>query len=77
MSLSKIYQIYIYDRQLKKYSNAIYNIEGFYTDIDQALKDTKRASSIEHNQILLSKLTESKSWIVAIAESGNVEMVWR
>ena len=67
-----IYQIYIYDRQLKKYYNRSHKIEGWYEDPREAIKDLARASTIEYNQLVLSELTDSSCNIIAIAERGKV-----
>lgn len=71
----KVYQIYIYDRQLKKYSNLNYGIDGYYYDPAEAEKALARASGLEHNQLVLSELTNSICCIVAIAHRGIVQYV--
>ena len=72
---TKTYQIYIYDRQLIKYSDHKHNIDGFYSDSDQAEKDLVRASILEPQQLILAELTGSTSYIVAVARFGRVQYV--
>lgn len=69
------YQIYIYDRQLIKYSDRKHNIDGYYSDSDQAEKDLVRASMLEPRQLILAELTDSTSYIVATAKFGQIQYV--
>ena len=70
-----IYQIYIYDRQLIKYSDHKHNIDGYYSDSDRAEKDLVRASILEPRQLILAEITDSTSYIVAVARFGRVQYV--
>lgn len=67
------YQIYVYDSQLIKFYDRIHNIDGFYTDQEEALKDLVRAASFDPRQLVLSKLTDYNSEIIAFAMYGKVQ----
>jgi len=76
-STSSTYQIYVYDRQLKKYSNRDRNIDGYYfePELDMAEKDLIRASLFESYQLLLCELTDSTCEILAIARFGKIQYI--
>ncbi len=69
------FQIYIYDRQLIKYSDRKLNIDGFYLESDRAEKDLRRASTLEPRQLTLVELTDSTCYIIAIARFGKIQYV--
>ena len=72
---TKTYQIYVYDRQLIRYSNQKNEIDGYYYDRDFALRNIIRSSSLEPHQFVLCELTNSTCEIIAMAKSGKFQYV--
>lgn len=69
------YQIYTYEKQLVKLKNNKFKIDGYYYDLDEAIKEFARANSIysiTNIQLVLCELKEYSSKIIAISDNKNI-----